>query len=102
MHAYLHDMIQISPAFCDDACEQFHQLWSVYCESLASMNAPYSEAYNNAHQMVMDFWGRVTPGVLQLLSHSKAVNDYTAVIQSCHQSINQSFNHFLLTKYTGK
>jgi len=49
------------------------QLWTMYCESLAAMRFTDSESYVNAHQTVMDFWGRVTPGILQLLSHSKVV-----------------------------
>ncbi|XP_064622108.1 protein unc-79 homolog isoform X4 [Lineus longissimus] len=46
------------------------QLWTMYCETAANHN-PHSEASSAALYTVMDFWGRVTPGVLQLLSHSK-------------------------------
>ena len=49
------------------------QLWTMYCESLAALSFTVTESYVNAHQTVMDFWGRVTPGILQLLSHSKVV-----------------------------
>jgi len=49
------------------------QLWTMYCESLAALSFTDTESYINAHQTVMDFWGRVTPGILQLLSHSKVV-----------------------------
>jgi hypothetical protein len=50
------------------------QLWTMYCEALAAMsNVATSESFVVAHQTVMDFWGRVTPGVLQLLSHSKVL-----------------------------
>jgi len=51
----------------------FVQLWTMYCESLAALSFTDTESYVNAHQTVMDFWGRVTPGILQLLSHSKVV-----------------------------
>jgi len=49
------------------------QLWTMYCESLAALSFTDTDSYVNAHQTVMDFWGRVTPGILQLLSHSKVV-----------------------------
>ena len=49
------------------------QLWTMYCESLAALSFTVTESYVSAHQTVMDFWGRVTPGILQLLSHSKVV-----------------------------
>ena len=49
------------------------QLWTMYCETFANINAASSDMYNIAHTTIMDFWGRVTPGVLQLLSHSKMV-----------------------------
>lgn len=50
------------------------QLWTMYCEQMASLNAAGSEHHSSAMLSIMDFWGRVTPGVLQLLSHSKVVN----------------------------
>ena len=45
----------------------------MYCESLAALSFTDTESYVTAHQTIMDFWGRVTPGILQLLSHSKVV-----------------------------
>lgn len=47
----------------------FHlcQLWTVYCERAAT----YSSTTAFAH--LVDFWARVTPAILQLLSHSKVV-----------------------------
>jgi len=45
----------------------------MYCESIAALSFTDTESYINAHQTIMDFWGRVTPGILQLLSHSKVV-----------------------------
>ncbi|EGT45589.1 hypothetical protein CAEBREN_11532 [Caenorhabditis brenneri] len=49
----------------------FHlcQLWTVYCERAAT----YSSATAFAH--LIDFWARVTPAILQLLSHSKVLAD---------------------------
>ena len=49
------------------------QLWTMYCESIAAMYNSTSENYVAASSTVMDFWARVTPGILQLLSHSKVV-----------------------------
>ena len=51
------------------------QLWTIYCETFAVFSTPGSETHVQAHATIMDFWGRVTPGVLQLLSHSKVVSD---------------------------
>ena len=50
------------------------QLWTMYCESYASFSTASDGVYNTAHTTIMDFWARVTPGVLQLLSHSKVVS----------------------------
>ncbi|KAK3093633.1 hypothetical protein FSP39_018303 [Pinctada imbricata] len=47
------------------------RLWTMYCESSAAQYPVYSENHRNASNMVMDFWGRVTPGILQMLSASK-------------------------------
>ena len=46
----------------------------MYCESAAAMHAPSSEQHQSDMAMIMDFWARVTPGILQLLSHSKVVS----------------------------
>uniref|UniRef100_A0A914UX21 Protein unc-79 homolog n=1 Tax=Plectus sambesii TaxID=2011161 RepID=A0A914UX21_9BILA len=54
----------------------FHlcQLWTVYCEQAAATH-PESELGFQAMANVMDFWARVTPAILQLLSHSKVLAD---------------------------
>jgi len=49
------------------------QLWTMYCESVAAVSIPSSSTHKDAHLTIMDFWARVTPGVLQLLSHSKVL-----------------------------
>uniref|UniRef100_A0A915CI63 Uncoordinated protein 79 n=1 Tax=Parascaris univalens TaxID=6257 RepID=A0A915CI63_PARUN len=52
----------------------FHlcQLWTVYCEQAAvSTDDLAQKAFAN----VLDFWARVTPAILQLLSHSKVLAD---------------------------
>lgn len=50
----------------------FHlcQLWTVYCEQAAlTSDEPQLSSLAN----ILDFWARVTPAILQLLSHSKVV-----------------------------
>nr|KAG5704260.1 hypothetical protein BaRGS_012548 [Batillaria attramentaria] len=49
------------------------QLWTLYCESAAAMHAPSTQQHQLDMAMIMDFWARVTPGILQLLSHSKVL-----------------------------
>lgn len=51
----------------------FHlcQLWTVYCEQ-AAMTA--DEFQQSSFANILDFWARVTPAILQLLSHSKVVS----------------------------
>jgi len=57
------------------------QLWTMYCESIAAMYNSTSENYVAASSTVMDFWARVTPGILQLLSHSKVVSEGWVPVQ---------------------
>ncbi|KRZ76162.1 Uncoordinated protein 79 [Trichinella papuae] len=54
----------------------FHlcQLWTVYCEE-AVLHALDDSVKENAMASVMDFWSRITPAILQLLSHSKVLAD---------------------------
>lgn len=47
----------------------------MYCESFAAINSSVTDSFATAHATVIDFWARVTPGILQLLSHSKVVRD---------------------------
>ncbi|XP_074643701.1 protein unc-79 homolog [Tubulanus polymorphus] len=49
------------------------QLWTMYCESAAQEQPGVDESTAMVSNTIMDFWGRVTPGVLQLLSHSKVL-----------------------------
>ncbi|VDM92206.1 unnamed protein product, partial [Litomosoides sigmodontis] len=52
----------------------FHlcQLWTVYCERAASTS---DEPQRSSLANILDFWARVTPAILQLLSHSKVLAD---------------------------
>ncbi|XP_056021737.1 protein unc-79 homolog isoform X2 [Ostrea edulis] len=47
------------------------QLWTMYCESTAAQYPIDTESHKMASTMVMDFWGRVTPGILQMLNTPK-------------------------------
>ncbi|XP_063244249.1 protein unc-79 homolog [Bacillus rossius redtenbacheri] len=47
------------------------QLWTIYLEQSASVNPPNSDAHTITMGIMLDFWGKVTPCVLQLISHSK-------------------------------
>uniref|UniRef100_T1JB25 Protein unc-79 homolog n=1 Tax=Strigamia maritima TaxID=126957 RepID=T1JB25_STRMM len=49
------------------------QLWTMYCEQMASLNPPGSEHHNAASITLTDFWAKITPSILQLLSHSKVL-----------------------------
>ena len=50
------------------------QLWTVYCEQLASQNPPGSDAAHQNILVLTDFWTKVTPGILQIISHSMTVS----------------------------
>ncbi|XP_074599916.1 UNC-79 domain-containing protein isoform X2 [Brevipalpus obovatus] len=47
------------------------QLWTMYCENLSAQNPPGSEQYHQCTLTLSDFWAKITPGILQLVCHSK-------------------------------
>lgn len=47
------------------------QLWTIYLEQGLSNNVPITEAYNITMNILFDFWGKVTPCILQLIQQSK-------------------------------
>lgn len=71
------------------------QLWTMYCESAAAMHTPNSQQHYLDIAMIMDFWARVTPGILQLLSHSKVLAEMVNLhflslmeaLQECNSSV---------------
>ncbi|XP_013379281.1 protein unc-79 homolog [Lingula anatina] len=71
------------------------QLWTMYCESLAWHHTFGSDTHEMASETVMDFWGRVTPGILQLLSHSRMMAEMVNLhflsmmeaLQECNSSV---------------
>ena len=57
-------------------CSLFHafilcQLWTVYLEQTIVQLPNKDEGQLLASSILLDFWGKVTPGILQLVSHSK-------------------------------
>lgn len=50
------------------------QLWSVYLEQIASASSPSSEAHTTTMAILFEFWSKVTPCILQLISTSKMVS----------------------------
>lgn len=51
------------------------QLWTMYCENLSAQNPPGSEQYHQCTLTLSDFWAKITPGILQLVCHSKVVSN---------------------------
>ncbi|XP_048512569.1 protein unc-79 homolog isoform X11 [Athalia rosae] len=49
------------------------QLWTVYLEEVSKHNSTSSETHNVTMSILLDFWGKVTPCVLQLVAHSKVL-----------------------------
>lgn len=49
------------------------QLWTIYLEQGLTHVLPMTETYINMN-ILFDFWGKVTPCILQLISHSKMVS----------------------------
>jgi hypothetical protein len=50
------------------------QLWTMYLEELSKNNASNSEGHNVTINILIEFWGKITPCILQLVSYSKAVS----------------------------
>lgn len=55
------------------------QLWTIYLEQGLTHVYPMTETYINMN-ILFDFWGKVTPCILQLISHSKMVSLYLILI----------------------
>ncbi|XP_073986418.1 UNC-79 domain-containing protein isoform X3 [Rhodnius prolixus] len=49
------------------------QLWTVYLEQGAANNLPSSDTHSVTMSILFDFWGKVTPSILQLVSHSRVL-----------------------------
>ncbi|XP_031621809.1 protein unc-79 homolog isoform X2 [Contarinia nasturtii] len=51
------------------------QLWSVYLEQISYLNAPSSDSQNITMSILIEFWGKVTPCILSLVSSSKMMSE---------------------------
>ncbi|XP_017885375.1 protein unc-79 homolog isoform X4 [Ceratina calcarata] len=49
------------------------QLWTMYLEELSKNNPSNSESHNITMNILLDFWGTVTPCILQLVEFSKVL-----------------------------
>uniref|UniRef100_UPI00398ECD0B protein unc-79 homolog n=1 Tax=Pristiophorus japonicus TaxID=55135 RepID=UPI00398ECD0B len=83
-------------------CSLFHafifaQLWTVYCEQVASTPTLQSqnEFVSTAILTALEFWSRVTPGILQLMIHNKVMVEMVCLhvinlmeaLQECNSTI---------------
>ncbi|CAG9855370.1 unnamed protein product [Phyllotreta striolata] len=55
------------------------QLWTIYLEQGLSNNIPITEAYNVTMNILFDFWGKVTPCILQLIQQSKMLSEIVSL-----------------------
>ncbi|KAG9510802.1 Protein unc-79-like protein [Fragariocoptes setiger] len=51
------------------------QLWTMYCENMCAQSSPSSEQFQYCQTMLDDFWAKITPGVLQLVGHSRVMSE---------------------------
>ncbi|XP_031779809.1 protein unc-79 homolog isoform X4 [Nasonia vitripennis] len=51
------------------------QLWTLYLEEYSKNNNYNTEPHNITVNILLEFWGKITPYVLQLISHSKVFAD---------------------------
>ena len=50
------------------------QLWTMYLEELSKNNPSNSESHNTTMNILLEFWGKITPCILQLVGFSKVVS----------------------------
>ncbi|XP_011871476.1 PREDICTED: protein unc-79 homolog [Vollenhovia emeryi] len=51
------------------------QLWTMYLEEMSKNNVTNSESHNVTMNILLEFWGKITPCILQLVSYSKALSE---------------------------
>lgn len=55
------------------------QLWTMYCENISSQNPPGGEPFVQCILVLSDFWAKITPGILQLICHSKSLAEIVSL-----------------------
>uniref|UniRef100_A0AAR5PWG4 Protein unc-79 homolog n=1 Tax=Dendroctonus ponderosae TaxID=77166 RepID=A0AAR5PWG4_DENPD len=55
------------------------QLWTVYLEQSLGQHLPITEAYNVTMNILFDFWGKVTPSILQLVQQSRSLSEIVSL-----------------------
>ncbi len=81
-------------------CSLFHafilcQLWTIYLEQTIMLLPAKDDSHLLAGSILLDFWGKVTPGILQLVSHSKVLAEMVNLhflslmeaLMECHSTI---------------
>eukprot|EP00094_Tigriopus_californicus_P000131 TCALIF_00127-PA protein Name:"Similar to UNC79 Protein unc-79 homolog (Homo sapiens)" AED:0.02 eAED:0.04 QI:0/0/0/0.66/0.5/0.33/3/0/2591 len=81
-------------------CSLFHafilcQLWTVYLEQTIVLMPSKDDTQTLASSILLDFWGKVTPGILQLVSHSKVLAEMVNLhflslmeaLMECHSTV---------------
>ncbi|KAK5639447.1 hypothetical protein RI129_011939 [Pyrocoelia pectoralis] len=71
------------------------QLWTVYLEQGLNNHMPVSETYNIIMNILFDFWGKVTPCILQLVQQSKMISEIVSLhflsmleaLLECHSTL---------------
>jgi len=49
------------------------QLWTIYLEFMASQQSANADHQATIFNVLVDFWSKITPAVLQLVAHSSVV-----------------------------
>jgi len=75
------------------------QLWTVYLEQMAHNS---TNAESSTMGVLFEFWAKVTPCILQLVSHSKVPKDTADFAQNSNakvQKLIKIFKHFLISQF---
>lgn len=75
-------------------------MWTIYLEHNAASHKPNSEPYVLTMSILFDFWGKVTPAILKLISHSKLMSDmvnlhFVSVIEALLECRSSSLSRLL-------
>jgi len=70
----------------------------MYLEELSKNNASNSEGHNVTINILIEFWGKITPCILQLVSYSKAVSSISRKRKRNHNKFIKLYNLLNLCK----